>query len=391
MTSFYEDKLREMEEKHLYRSLRTLEPAGPNRRRLDGREVLLFCGNDYLGLSEHPRVRRAMAEAALAEGAGAGAARLISGGAPVHRALEEKIASFKRKERALLYSAGYLANLGALSALAGMEDVIILDKLSHASLIDGARLSGAKMRVFPHKNYERCEELLQQAAGFQRRFLVTDSVFSMDGDQADLKVLIALKQKYDALLVVDDAHGTGVIGSQGRGVSEDSEIAAGIDVITGTLSKAVGCLGGFVAASRPLVDFCVNFSRPFIFATALPPAVAAACLESFCVMEETPELRELLLRNVSDLRAGLEKVGLELAPTESPILPVLLGDEKRALEAAAGLLEQGFLVPAIRYPTVGKGKARLRVTVNSLHTGADVQALLKAFETIKRREFSGKL
>ncbi len=338
-------ELKRLVEKNLYRKLRVLENHEGTRARFEGRELLLFCSNDYLGLSRHFRVVRAARKALETYGVGAGAARLISGTSEAHRELEKKIARFKRKEGAIVFAAGFLANLGILTAFADAGDVIIMDKLCHASLVDGARLSGAVLRVFPHKNYKQCEELLKKNKTAQRKILVTETVFSMDGDRADLGELIRLKKKYGALLVVDDAHGTGVIGANGRGATEPKGIAEGVDIIMGTLSKAIGGLGGFVAAEKVLIDFLVNFARPFIFATALPPVLCEAAREAFCVIEEEPSLRKKLWQNVRAVEIGLKAAGFVLAPAGSAILPVILGDEKRPWAHLKRFCQKGSLFP----------------------------------------------
>lgn len=387
MKRVFQEELKQLAGKNLYRKLRVLESRDATHARFEGREMLLFCSNDYLGLSRHPRVVRAAREALEVCGVGAGAARLISGTSEAHRRLEEKIAQFKRKEASIVFGSGFLANLGILTALAGTGDVIVLDKLCHASLVDGARLSGAALRVFPHKNYKQCEELLRKSKTARRRVLVTESVFSMDGDLADLETLIHLKKKYDALLVVDDAHGTGVIGTSGRGATETKGIAEGVDLIMGTLSKAVGGLGGFVAAEKTLTDYLVNFARSFIFATALPPVLCEAAREGFCVIEEEPALRERLWENVRAVERGLKGAGFLGAPAASAILPVVLGDEKKALSAFEALLSEGVFVPAVRYPTVPKGKARLRVTVSAAHAAKDIEKLVSVLNRVKKTGF----
>ncbi len=384
MRQSFQTELKQLSEKNLYRKLRVLEHHEGTRARFEGRELLLFCSNDYLGLSRYPRVVHAARKALETYGVGAGAARLISGTSEAHRKLEEKIARFKRKEAAVVFATGFLANLGILTAFAGTGDVIIMDKLCHASLVDGARLSGAALRVFPHKNYKQCEALLKKSKTARRKILVTESVFSMDGDLADLGELIRLKEKYGALLVVDDAHGTGVVGESGRGATEPEGIAEGVDVIMGTLSKAVGGLGGFVAADKVLIDTLVNFARPFIFATALPPMLCEAAREAFCVIEEEPSLREKLWENIRTVEKGLKAAGFSPASAASAILPVILGDEKKALDAFEALLSGGIFIPAVRYPTVPKGKARLRITVSAAHTAEDIKKLIETFNRFKK-------
>lgn len=380
------EALQELEDRGMYRKVRTLQLTGTHQALLEGHPVTLFCSNDYLGLTRHPRLIKAFQDAAV-HGTGSGAARLISGSTDFHDRLEKKIAQFKGCEKALLFSTGYLANLGVLSGLAGEGDLILMDKLCHASLIDGARLSGAALRIFPHKQYARCEEILSQSGEFRRRILVTDSVFSMDGDIADLGELIRLKEKYDAVLVVDDAHGTGVTGPEGRGSCEDPNTGKRPDVIVGTLSKALGCLGGFAAGSEAVIETLVNRARSFIFATSLPPSVCAAAYEAFCVVEEEPALRERLLYNIGILEEGLKNSGLDAILSGTPIFPVILGEERAALQGAKALLESGFLVPAIRYPTVAKGKARLRVTVSANHNEKEIRNLVEKIRLIKKQTF----
>ena len=378
----YEQDLNALKKRSLYRYLRVLENHQGIHASFAGRSLLLFCSNDYLGLSRHPRVVNAAQKALKRYGVGAGAARLISGTTDAHKALEKKLAQIKGKENALVFGAGFLANLGILTAFADEQDVIIMDKLCHASLIDGARLSKAGLRVFPHKNYKKCGEILQASQSARRRILVTETVFSMDGDLAGLEELTRLKEKYDALLVVDDAHGTGVLGKHGHGATEGKGLAKKIDIIMGTLSKAVGGLGGFVAADQEITDYLVNFARPFIFATALPPVLCEAAREALCVIEEEPALRKKLWSNIHQVHEGLTGLGFSIAPPGSAILPVILGDEKKALAAFEKLFLQGIFIPAVRYPTVPKGRARLRVTVSAAHGSEDITKLLKAFQTL---------
>lgn len=372
--SVLSEELEEWGERSLLRKFRTLSNHTGTHARLDGREIILFCGNDYLGLSHDSRVIRAARESLEKQGVGAGAARLISGTTELHTRLEAKLAKWMAAERALVFGAGYLANLGVLSALAGEKDLIVMDKLSHASLIDGARLSGAKFRVFPHKNLSRLEEILKGASGFRRRLIVTDAVFSMDGDWADLEGLVSLKERYGCLLIVDEAHALGLFGKRGSGLSEERGLENKIDVRVGTLSKALGVFGGFTAASRVLIESLVNFSRPFIFATAPPAAFMAAALEALRLIQAEPGLRERLWRNVDRIRDFLEK--LDLKPEiRSPIFPLTVGEEAKAVQISEELLKRGILVPAIRYPTVPKGKARLRLTVSAAHTDEDLEKL----------------
>lgn len=374
------EELAELRVKGLFRKLRTLSHYRGTHADWEGKELILFCGNDYLGLSRHPRVIQAAHLALEKYGVGAGAARLISGTSELHTQLEEELARFKGKERALVFGSGYLTNLGILSALAGEKDLIVMDKLCHASIIDGARLSGSTLRFFPHKNYSRCDEILQSSDRFGKKILVSDSVFSMDGDLADLAELARLKKKHDALLVIDDAHGIGVFGEMGQGVV-DGGVKDEIDVIVGTLSKSMGVFGGFLAASALLVETFINLSRTFIFATAPPPVLLAASLESLHLIQEDPSLREQLWQNVERVQRFLTEKGIKLQ-TLSPIFPIVIGEENEAVRASEALLDRGILIPAVRYPTVPRGKARLRLTVSAAHTEEDLNQLFRSLSEV---------
>ena len=390
MKTGFEEELEELKVRHLYREIRPMDSTEGLRARWNGKEVLLFCGNDYLGLSRHPDVIQAATETTQRYGVGSGAARLVSGNSDLHTRLEKEIARFKKKDRALLYTTGYLANLGVLTALAHPGDLIVLDKLSHASLIDGARLSGATVRVFPHKNYRRLEEILASSRE-TKKMIVSDTLFSMDGDIADIAELIRIKEKSGALLILDDAHGLGVLGATGKGACEDLGLEEKVDFLVGTLSKAAGCLGGFVAARGSLIEYLINFSRPFIFATSLPPLVCAAALAALRVIEEDGGRRQKLWQNARLLHEGLPHCGFESGPLVSPILPVVVGEEKKAIEISEYLLKEGFFVPAIRTPTVAKGKARLRFTVSADHDPADIRRLVHTLELIKKDFISDNL
>lgn len=382
--NYFEDVLSDLSDKDLLRRIKTIEKIEGNQAYYRGRAITLFCSNDYLGLSKNERVIQAFKNAAQEYGVGSGAARLIAGSTEAHTNLEKKLAALKRKPACLLFSAGYLANVGVLSALAGKKDLIVMDKLCHASLIDGARLSGADVRVFPHKSYEKCRKIIQNAEGYEKKIIVTDAVFSMDGDLADLEALAALKNEYQCLLIVDDAHGTGVMGPQGCGACVSPVVLSAVDVITGTLSKAVGCFGGFAVCSETLQSYLINRARSFIFATSLPPAVCAAALESIALIESEPKRMETLKQRSEQMSCGLREFGFDVPKTSTPIIPIIIGSEKDALLLSQSLFEQGFWVPAIRYPTVAKNQARLRVTVNAAHSEKDIESFLSAISLIKR-------
>lgn len=371
-------ELESLSDKSLYRKPRLHENIQGTHATVDGREVILFSGNNYLNLSQHPKVIEAAKCVLETHGVGARSARLISGTTDWHVRLEERMAKFLGKERALVFSAGYLTNVGTIPALAGEEDLIIMDKLNHASLIDAAKLSSAAIRVYPHLNMDYLEKLLKGAKA-RRIWIVTDSVFSMDGDLALLPELIRLKNQYGAYLVVDEAHGVGVFGKNGCGVCEYFGISDEVDVLMGTLSKAIGGLGGFVAGKTELIEYLINHARTFLFATALPPSICAACVQAIDLIESEPVLRQTLWRNVDLLMSGLKKAHAPILETRSPIIPVIFGDEKKTLDASKYLFDHGFFVPAIRYPTVAKGKARLRITLSSAHTEVEIQALVASF------------
>jgi 8-amino-7-oxononanoate synthase len=359
----------------LLRQLRSVSGAQGPRIVVDGREVVNFSSNDYLGLANDPLLRGVAARAIERYGVGAGASRLVCGNVAPYAELEARLAAFKGKEAAVVFGSGYAANVGTIGALVGKGDTIILDKLDHASIVDGARQSGATIRVYPHGDVGKLEKLLQgKRSG--RTLVVTETVFSMDGDVVPLREIVELKERYGAWLMIDEAHATGLYGPRRRGVAETLGVEDRVDVTLGTLSKALGCVGGFVCGSRALVDLLVNRARSLIYSTALPPAlIAAASAAVEFVMNADGEARcAELWRRVGELREGLKM------PTGagSAIVPLVLGDEARAVECARWLFERGFFVPAIRYPTVARGAARLRLTVTAAHTSEQIKALVAA-------------
>lgn len=367
----------------LRRRTRDVERLDGPRVALEGREVVNFSSNDYLGLATHPALVEAFRENVARWGVGSGASRLVCGSQPPHASLELALARAKGTEAALAFSSGYTAAVGTLSALLQPGDVVILDKLCHASLIDGARLSGADVRVFPHNDVALLRKRLAWAEGHLadegRLLVVTESVYSMDGDRAPLEAIVAAKEHHGALLLVDEAHGFGITGPAGRGVAAELGLTERVDLHLGTLSKAAGLSGGFVAASRKLCDLLLNRARSFIYSTAPPPALAATAVNALTLMAgpEGDELRARLWERLATLGRALNLV------PESAILPIILGSNERALAAAAALLEQGFLVPAIRFPTVPRGGARLRVTVSATHREADLLALAAALNSAR--------
>ncbi len=369
----------------LYRTLRNVTSAQGPRIQLNGREFLNFSSNDYLALANDPVLRQAWVNAMEKYGVGAGASRLVSGNLQPYEDLERRLTAFKAKEAALVFSSGYAANVGTITALVGERDVVILDKLDHASIIDGARQSGATIRVYPHKNLKKLEAILQQSGSFRRTLVVTETVFSMDGDLAPLAEIVELKEEYGAWLMIDEAHATGLYAKNRRGLAEATGVEDKVDVTLGTLSKALGCLGGFVVGSQVLIDFLRNRARSLIYSTALPPAVCAASAAAvdFVMSERGHERRDRLWRNVSLMKNGLSALGIQ-NESRSPIIPIIIGDEAATVETSQRLYERGIFVPAIRFPTVPKGKARLRVTVTAAHEPRDIEQFLGEFGGLTR-------
>ena len=364
----------------LWRETRVLEMRPEGCAMAGGREVAVLSSNDYLGLAKDPRVKKAAADAAQSFGAGTGGARLTTGTQPLHVKLEERLAAFFGSEAAVSYATGYMANVGVISALAGRGDVILSDELNHASIIDGCRLSGADVVVYRHRDMDDLAGKLSRCGGYRRRLVVSDGVFSMDGDIAPLPKMLDLCSQYDAFSFVDDAHAVGVLGATGRGTAEHFGCPRA-DLTVGTLSKALGAEGGFVCTSRMLADYLVNRSRAYIFSTSPAPAAVGAAIESLRILETEPDRVRQLRTKTAYFAAELRKRGIA-AETQSAIVPVEIGDESKAVAVAAKLMERGFLIPAIRYPTVARGKARLRVAISSVHSCATLSAAAEAISAI---------
>jgi 8-amino-7-oxononanoate synthase len=367
-----EETLEQLRDRGLYRRLRMVSgPQGP-RVLLDGDPVLLLCSNNYLGLADHPRVREAAAEAAMRYGAGSGASRLISGNMTIHRRLEEQLASFKGAETTLLFGSGYLANSGVVSALAGEGDVVFSDALNHASIIDGCRLSRAETFVYDHCDTDHLEWGLRQAQG-RGSLIVTDGVFSMDGDIAPLERIVELGQRYDARVMVDEAHGTGAIGPDGRGAVAAAGLENDVDVIVGTLGKALGSYGAYVCCDSQMAKYLINTARTLIFSTALPPPAVAAAMAALELLREQPRRVEKLQRNAAVLREALAGEGLPVPDHPTQIVPVIVGDAEDAMRASDRALEKGIFAQAIRPPTVPEGSSRLRLAVMASHTRSELR------------------
>jgi 8-amino-7-oxononanoate synthase len=379
--------LAEIDRHHLRRTRRTVEsfPIPDSRAEVlvDGRRVVDFCSNDYLGLARHPLIAKAMSESAAVAGAGSAASHLITGHGVEHQRLEEELAEFTGRERALLFSTGYMANLAAIATLADRGEVVALDRLVHASLIDGTLISGARFSRYAHNDPADAERVLKEHSG-QCTVIATDGVFSMDGDLARLPTLARLARAYKAWFVVDDAHGIGVLGQTGRGLVEQFELdPTEVPVLVGTLGKAFGSFGAFIAGSADLIELLVQKARTYIYTTALPQPVAAATRKALQIAQQEPWRRERVLALAARFRAAARQLELHLAPSESPIQPVILGGADVALRAQNELLEAGFLVVAIRPPTVPAGTARLRITFSAAHTESQVDALVEALGRIQ--------
>jgi glycine C-acetyltransferase/8-amino-7-oxononanoate synthase len=367
-----EERLEELKGRGLYRKLRCVSgPQGP-RVLLDGRPVLLLCSNNYLGLADHPRVREAAAEAAMRYGAGSGASRLISGNMTIHRRLEDRLAHFKGAEACLLFGSGFLANAGVVSALAREGDVVFSDQLNHASIVDGCRLSRAETFVYDHCDVDHLEWGLQQAEG-RGSLIVTDGVFSMDGDMAPLAEIVELAQRYDARVMVDEAHGTGCVGPGGRGLVAEHGLEDEVDVIVGTLGKSLGSYGAYVLCDQTMAKYLINTARTLIFSTALSPPAVAAAMAALELLVEQPRRVEKLQRNAGVLREALTEAGLEVEPGVTPIVPLIVGEADAAVGASERALERGVFAQAIRPPTVPAGTSRLRLAVMASHTKSELR------------------
>ena len=359
---------------------RTLQGPTGARAVFDGRPVVNLASNNYLGLANHPRMNEAAAKAARELGAGSGAVRTIAGSMTMHLELEERFAAFKHAEAALMFQSGFTANAGTVAAILSPDDVIVSDRLNHASIIDGARLSRAEIKVFEHRDAAHADALLAETARPGRhQLLITDGVFSMDGDIAHLPDLVEVAERRGAIMMVDDAHASGVLGRGGAGTVDHFDLHGRVDVQVGTLSKAIGVLGGFIAGPPHLIEWLQNRGRPYLFSTSAPPAVVAACIEALAIIRDEPQRLERLWSNTALLKAGLHGLGFDTGDSETPITPVITGDEETTQTFARRLFEEGVFCPAIVFPTVGKGRARVRTIVTADHTEDDLREALEVF------------
>jgi glycine C-acetyltransferase len=382
--AYLSTELASLKSQGLYRRLRILEDEQKAHTSFDGRSVVNLSSNNYLGLTTHPRLRERALEATRRLGVGSGSVRTIAGTLDIHMELERRLAEFKKTEAVVVFQSGFAANAGTVAAILGREDVIVSDELNHASIIDGARLSRAEIKVFPHRDAAAARKILQDLPAERRKLLITDGVFSMDGDLGALPELCALAEEFGCIMMVDDAHASGVFGANGRGTIDHFGLHGRVDIQVGTLSKAIGALGGYVAGSRALIEFLYHRARPFLFSTSHPPAVTAACIAAIDVLLEEPELIEQLWQNTAFFKSGLEQLGFNTGASESPITPVIAGDGALAMKLSDRLFEEGVFAQGIAFPTVPRGKARVRTIVTATHTREDLQFALDAFARVGR-------
>jgi len=385
---FLHEALEDLKSKHLYFHLRVLEGEQKPVATFDGKEVVNLSSNNYLGLTTHPKLRRAAIDAIRKYGVGSGAVRTITGTMKIHMDLEEQIARFKKVEACVVFQSGFTANAGTVSALLGKEDLIISDELNHASIIDGARLSRATIKVFKHKDTADCERVLKETENWPgKKLLITDGVFSMDGDIADLPALCDLAEKFNCIMMVDDAHSSGVLGNRGRGTIDHLDCHGRVDIQVGTLSKAIGAIGGYVCGPRDLIEFLYHRARPFLFSTSHPPSVAATCQAAFDVLdsESGERLIKKLWSNTKFFKRKLKKLGFNTGKSETPITPIMVGDAAKAFDFSRELFSEGVLAMAIGFPTVPEGKARLRTIVTATHKRADLERAAEIIERVGKK------
>jgi glycine C-acetyltransferase len=384
--SYLHEQLEQWRAEGTYQRLRVLESESAAESRFDGKEVVNLASNNYLGLTTHPKLREAALAATRKYGVGSGAVRTISGTMSLHIELEERIAAFKNVEACVVFQSGFAANAGTVSAVLTPEDHIISDELNHASIIDGCRLSKAKIHVFPHKDVAAAAKILAELGGAAgRKLLISDGVFSMDGDIAPLPGLVEAAERHGAIMMVDDAHSSGVLGRNGRGTIDHFGLHGRVHIQVGTLSKAIGVLGGYVCGSRDLIEFLYHRARPFLFSTSHPPAVAASCLAAFDVLEQEPERIGRLWDNTKYFKQGLTSAGFNTGMSETPITPVMVGEAAQAHQLSRELFQEGVFATGIGFPTVPKGKARVRTIVTSEHTRTELDRALEAFRKVGKK------
>jgi glycine C-acetyltransferase len=380
--SFLGDELTSLRSQGLYRPLRVLEREQAARTVVDGRDVVNLSSNNYLGLTTHPKLREAARAALESFGVGTGSVRTIAGTMALHMELEKRLAEFKKTEATVVFQSGFAANAGTVAAILTKEDVVISDELNHASIIDGCRLSRASIKVFPHRDVSAARDIIRDLPRTQRKLLITDGVFSMDGDLGAMPDLCDLAEEFGCIMMVDDAHASGVFGKNGRGTVDHFGLHGRVDIQVGTLSKAIGALGGYVAGNRNLIEFLQHRGRPFLFSTSHPPSVTATCLAAIDVLLEEPELIDTLWNNTKFFKAGLHDLGFNTGLSQSPITPVLVGEASMAMKLSDRLFAEGVFAQGIGFPTVARDKARVRTIVTATHTRDDLQFALDAFRKV---------
>jgi len=381
---YLSEELESLKQQGLYRRLRVLDDEQTARARFDGRSVVNLSSNNYLGLTTHPQLRERTLEATRTFGVGSGSVRTIAGTMAIHLELERKLAEFKKTEAVVVFQSGFAANAGTVAAVLGREDVIVSDELNHASIIDGARLSRAEIKVFAHRDAAAARKILHELPKERRKLLITDGVFSMDGDLGAVPDLAALAEEFGCIMMVDDAHASGVFGRNGRGTIDHFGLHGRVDIQVGTLSKAIGALGGYVAGSRALVEFLHHRARPFLFSTSHPPGVAAACIAAIDVLLHEPQLIDRLWDNTKFFKSGLARLGFDTGTSESPITPVIAGDGALAMKLSDRLFDEGVFAQGLAFPTVPRGKARVRTIVTAAHTRDELQYALDTFAKVGR-------
>jgi glycine C-acetyltransferase len=385
---YLHDALEDLKSKHQYFHLKILEGEQKPVATFDGKEVINLSSNNYLGLTTHPKLRRAAIDATRKYGVGSGAVRTITGTMKIHMELEQQIARFKQSEACVVFQSGFAANAGTVSAILGKEDLIVSDELNHASIIDGARLSRATIKVFKHKDVADCERILKETENWPgKKLLITDGVFSMEGDIADLPALCDLAERFNCIMMVDDAHASGVLGSRGRGTIDHRGVHGRVDIQVGTLSKAIGSIGGYVCGSKDLIEFLYHRARPFLFSTSHPPSVTATCQAAFELLdsEAGEKLIKKLWSNTKFFKRQLKKLGFNTGKSETPITPIMVGDAAKAFEFSRELFSEGVLAMAIGFPTVPEGKARLRTIVTATHKRADLERAAEIIGRVGKR------
>ncbi len=386
LNDFLAQEIQSLHQNKLFRRLRILEGRQLPRAKFDGQSVVNLSSNNYLGLSTHPELIKAALKATEEYGVGSGAVRTIAGTMKIHLALEEKIARFKHAEACVVFQSGFTANAGTVSAILGKGDIIISDELNHASIIDGCRLSRAEIKIFPHKDLSALERILRETQDHPgKKLVITDGVFSMDGDIAPLPQIVELAENYGAIMMLDDAHSSGVLGRNGRGTVDHYGLDGRVDIQVGTLSKAIGSLGGYVCGTRALVEYLYHRARPFLFSTSHPPAVAACCIAAFEVLEREPQLIEQLWQNTRFFKAGLNRVGFNTGASQTPITPVIVGKGDLVMRFSDEVFKEGVFAQGIGYPTVPEASSRIRTIVTATHSQEQLQFALDVLEKVGKR------